>query len=334
MLLQSRLNERLLPDGIRSELRGIADGAGLSYRDVLLLNTVPDQLALAHTLPDASLLRRLFSASLPVTGSLSLCTSFVGWGDATDQGELLLGHSLESAERDVLRDQLVLFVRQPEATLATVGIGLSGSVGIWAGMNEQSLVVTLASSPSVDVEMVGQPLPVLLRVSLESQGDLDALAGSLVSAERQYGGNVIAADGKAPRAVAIELSAHQHALFEGATSGDQMARTNHFVDTELSPTQGGALDPAVSLASQERLDRVMAWMERNRGWIGVEKALAMLADVSSWPAAERAETGTLQSILFVPGDGALWLAQSGDCATGTFVQLTWAELVERTASRR
>ena len=114
MLVQSRLTEPVLPVSIRSELHGIADGAGLAYRDVLLLNTVPDQIALAHTLPDASLLPRLFSPSLPVTGSLSLCTSFVSWGSATNEGTLLLGHSLESAEGDVLRDRLVLVVRQPK----------------------------------------------------------------------------------------------------------------------------------------------------------------------------------------------------------------------------
>lgn len=90
LLVQSRLTEPLLPASIRSELHGVADGAGLSYRDVLLLNTVPDQLALAHTLPDASLLRRLFSPSLPLTGSPSLCTLFVGWDSSTEQGELLL----------------------------------------------------------------------------------------------------------------------------------------------------------------------------------------------------------------------------------------------------
>ena len=70
-------------------------------------------------------------------------------GEVDAKRIFLLGHSLESAEGDVLRDRLVLVVRQPKSTGATVGMGLAGSVGTWAGMNEQSLAVTLASSPSV-----------------------------------------------------------------------------------------------------------------------------------------------------------------------------------------
>ncbi len=329
MLVQSRLTEPRLPPSIRSELHGIADGAGLSYRDVLLLNTVPDQLALAHTVPDASLLRGLFSPSLPLTGSLSLCTSFVGWGSATDNGQLLLGHNVENAEGDVLRDQLVLVVRQPRSSAATVSLGLAGSVGIWAGMNERSLAVTLASSPSVDVKSVGQPLPILLRMSLETSGDLETLVGSVVSADRQYGGNVIAADGKAPRAVAIELSAHQYALFDGAAHGGELVRTNHFVDSELSITQASAVDDGVKRASQERLGRVTDWMERNNGWIGVDKALAQLLDVSSWPEAGRTDSRTLQSILFVPADACLWLAQDAHSSPGTYSRLTFDELTGR-----
>lgn len=332
MLLQSQLVEPLLPVAVRSELHGIADGAGLSYRDVLLLNSVPDQLALAHTLPDSSLLRGVFAPSMPVTGSLSLCTSFVGWGGSTDHGELLLGHSLESPESDILSDHLVILVRWPETANATVGIGLAGSVGIWAGMNEQSLAVTLASSPSVDVRPVGLPLSILLRLALETNGDLDTLIGELVSADRQYGGNVIVADGKAPLAAAVELSAHEYAIFE-ASGQDHLARTNHFVDSELSLTQQVALEDSVRLASQARLERVTAWMARNRGWIGVDKALALLLDFDSRSGAELSDVSTLQSILLVPADASLWLATGGDGSAGTFIQLTFEDLA-RSGLRR
>ncbi len=89
------------------------------------------------------------------------------------------------------------------------------------------------------------------------------------------------------------------------------------------------MDDGVKRASQERLDRVTDWMERNNGWIGVDKALAQLLDVSSWPEAGRTDSRTLQSILFVPADACLWLAQDAHSSPGTYSRLTFDELTGR-----
>lgn len=51
LLTYTRFLEREVPGDLRREMQGIAEGAGLSYQDVLLLNTVPDLLALTYGSP-------------------------------------------------------------------------------------------------------------------------------------------------------------------------------------------------------------------------------------------------------------------------------------------
>jgi hypothetical protein len=326
LLAQARFVATDYPEALRSELEGIADGAGLSYSDVLLLNTIPDLLTLAHRLPSAELVPELFSPAAPLQSSSSLCTAFAGWGGSTEGGRLLVGHSLESSEGRRLRDHLLVTIRQPNRGNASVSVGLVGSVGVWAGMNEASIAVALASSPSVDVAASGQPLPFLLRQVLDDCVDIESLTMKLMSTPRLYGGNIIAADGKAPQGIAIELSAHRQALFPAGVLAEDLARTNHFLSAELASSQEMVLGARDRQASESRLSRVEDWLSRNRGWIGVDKALALLVDIGVGAAEAERGGGTLQSALFVPADAALWIAPGLGADTGSFVRLVFPEL--------
>lgn len=314
LLSQARLVDKELPWHLRSEMRGIADGAGLAYQDVLLLNTMLDLQALGHKLPSWGLFPALFSGSgsRPTAGLSSFCSSFAGWGSATAEGRLLVGHNLDCAAPDPLQHYLLITVRRPSQGNASVAFGLVGGVGAWAGMNAERLAVTLSSSPSCDVLSSGQPLPFLLRQVLESTGDIRSALRLIVSAPRLYGGNVILADGKAPSAVVLELSARQHALFEGRADGGLLLRTNHFLASELKPTQQAATSGEEQAWSEARLERLSAMLESNEGWIGVEKALAFLVDARSAFSSYSRGPAALYSILLVPGECQAWIAASSN----------------------
>lgn len=329
LLSQAQLLDHELPNQLRQEMQGIADAAGLSYHDVLLLNTVPDLQALTRKTPSWGLLPALFSNTsqgVPAARS-SLCAAFAGWGDATADGELLVGHNLEGAESDLLQRYLALTVRQPSEGDALVSLGLVGTVGVWAGMNEEKITVALSSSPSVDVAARGQPLPFLLREVLASSGNLTEAVNQLLSAERLYGGNVILGDGKAPQGVALELSAHRHALFE-ADAGDLVLRTNHFLDSELALAQQHVLSAQERAASEARLERLRNALESNQSWIGTDKALAFLEGVGG-SSSSALGIDTLQSVLLNPGELAIWIEQgNGGASAASYVRLDFtAELL-------
>ena len=328
LLYQARLLDYGIPASLRQEMHGIADGAGLSYQDVLLLNTVPDLQALTRKVPSWDLFPALFSSAsqgVPAARS-SLCAAFAGWGHATADGELLVGHNLDCAETDLLQHNLVLTVRQPAKGDSFVALGLAGMVGVWTGMNEEKIIVALSSSPSADVAASGQPLPLLLRQVLESSGGLTEAVDLLLSAKRLYGGNVILGDGKAPQGVVLELSAHQHALFEADVASDLLLRTNHFLDTELAAAQRLVLSTEELAASETRMERLQDVLESNQGWIGTDKALAFLGDMDDAPSSGTKGVGTLQTILLNPARFTLWIAQRNASAAtvASYIRLDFA----------
>jgi hypothetical protein len=328
LLYQARLLDRPIPDPLRQEMQGIADGAGLSYQDVLLLNTVPDLQALTRRVPSWDLFPALFSSASQAVPSArsSLCAAFAGWGRATADGELLVGHDLDCAESDLLRRSLAVTIRHPSKGDSFVALGLVGTVGVWTGMNEEKVIVALSSSPSADVAVSGQPLPLLLRQVLESSGSLTEAVDLLLSAERLYGGNVILGDGKAPQGVVLELSAHEHALFEADAASDLLLRTNHFLDTELASAQRLVLSAGELASSDTRMERLQGVLESNQGWIGTDKALAFLEGMDDVPSGGIEGIGTLQTVLLNPARFTLWIAQGNPSAatTASYIRLNFA----------
>ena len=343
----ARVIDASVPVDLRREIRGIADGAGLSYEDVLLLNVLPDVLSLTRRLPvlelSPSLLfavqqSRLQQAIAYRTRSeqgLS-CASYAAWAGSTLDGSLLSGHRLEGAWDELLNRSLLITIRQPARGNVLISAGLVGTVGVWAGMNEERITVALSSSPSLDVAAGGQPLPFILRQVLEGAGDTSQGLQLLLSADRLCGGNVLLGDAKVPEATAVELSAHRHAIFETARSETVLVRTNHFVDSDLAVTQTAVLTEAQRLESMAHSDRLHELLKWNAGWISATKALEILDD--DWrvqlqsngaESASAAELQVAQMLLFDPQRLEVWAMQgrsearlvltelltAGDCCT-------------------
>ena len=303
LLSIARRLDRQMPGAWQREAQGIADGAGLSYADVLLLNAALD---LPSLLPGAT--------RPPWSGAPS--SSFAAWGRSTSGGELLVGHSLACDDAELLRRCWMIVVRRPSSGRATASLGLMGTLGAWAGMSEDRLVACLSPSPCVDVAVGGQPASFLLRQVLEGAGDLSEATNLVLSSACLSGGNWILGDGKAPDALVIELSAHRHALYEADATGGVLARTDHWLDPDLALIQQGVLSDAEREASAARLTRLQTLLQFNSGWIGTQKALAFLEDVQAVSGAGAASTPRfVHSVLFCPSRLTVWLANV-DAQTG------------------
>ena len=313
----ARLLDPDVPPALRRELQGIADGAGLSYQDVLLLNVVPDLLALTrrpYSWESSSLLHATARHSLPS------CVEFAAWGRSTEDKDLIVGHNLHSPDSDLLSPHVLVTVRQPDRGNALASVGLAGTVGVWAGISEEKITVALSSSPSVDSAWQGQPLPFLLRQALGRARDLGEAMDVILSAPRLSGGNVILADAKTPKAVAIEASAHRYAIFESTAECDALARTNHFLDPELALSQQGVLPDPERPANRVRLLELRS-LVCSSSQMDVETGLAILRDdrVTGYPGnasySDDRSTGVLQSVLFHPSALAMWVARSSAAAS-------------------
>lgn len=312
LLAYARLVDQDVPNDLREEMQGIADGAGLSYLDILLLNTIPDLLALARQLPALESFPLRFSATRYNNGKLHVisCMSFSVWGSAAIDGELLLGQNIDSSESNFLSPYLLTIVRQPAFGNAFVSLGMMGMVGVWAGMNEEKIAAVLSSAPSVDAATHGQTLPFLLRRALQNAGNIDEAMNTILAAPRCTGGIILLADGKAPHAVALELSAHQHVIFEIGAERGLLTRTIHFIDPELALLQQDTLSEQEKEMSKARLAQINTQLEVNHGWISTEKALSFLKEERDTISITTQDLPVvpLRSVLFCPGRFLLWIA--------------------------
>jgi hypothetical protein len=281
LLRHAREVESLLPADYKEEMRGLADGAGISYSQAVLLNVSVDLVS--QPWPEASIRELMLSlsprfvppytlAQVPGDGSQSTALAssdeageiifqgaFAAFGTATRDGGLLHAAWFESCPA---AEDLVVVVYHPISGNGFVAIGRPGMVGFTAGVNEEGLSVTGLDSPSRDATLEGIPLPILLREVLQYAGDIPTALGILGGAQRTTGRNVLIGDGKRPDAQVMEFSAHLVAVFPA--ENDLVTRSGHYLDGGLAETQR-ALDSWDEDSSWQHLEDLLQALEPSYG---------------------------------------------------------------------
>ncbi|MFQ6000934.1 MAG: C45 family autoproteolytic acyltransferase/hydrolase [Anaerolineae bacterium] len=281
LLQEARLLE--IPDEFREEMLGLAQGAGVSYTDILLLNSWPQLVARPRSDEALNEILTTFEPWFPphievrspfLTPnepgaswvSLSPGATFALFGEASKSGNLLHG-----VEGDMALERILLILYEPEVGNAFVSLSGPGMVGVNMGLNEERISVAYLDVPSLDSSLRGVPLPFTLRRVLQYSGDLPQALRIIASAPRTGGANVVIGDGKPASAAVLELSAHRHALFE-AQDG-YVVRTSRFSDSSLLAFQG----ERDSRASEERYSLWEEMIRRRYGLFDLEKVLFLLS---------------------------------------------------------
>src|SRR5581483_5937764 len=169
--------ERHIPPDLVREMRGVALGAGVPYRDVLFFNCFDDLL---HALMRLVLLlparaRRPFGLA---------CSSFVALAERTADGRMLLGRNLDyyldggvlGADGIVTRtmqEQLVVYAVRPARGRAFVSIGWPGCIGVVTGLNARGLALACLTSAVPGQTPNATPLPLLYRAIAQRAERLD-----------------------------------------------------------------------------------------------------------------------------------------------------------------
>jgi hypothetical protein len=278
----------------REELAGLAEGARVSYAQVLLLNTYDG--VVAQPWPTESTQDLILSLSpvylphfrplqafddsqaVPNVETLETVSeavvdgAFSAFGAATADAGLL-----QAAQFRVplpATGELVLVHYQPRTGNSFVTTRRPGVIGVSLGLNEERVAVTALPSPSQDASLEGMPLPFLLREVLQYAGDIPAALRILASVERDTGHNVLVSDGKRPDAKVVECSAHQYAVFDA--EGGLVVRTNHYVDAGLRETQYGFASWDED-ASWENLEALLRGLESDYGSLDAPQAMGLLS---------------------------------------------------------
>ncbi|MGO9598285.1 MAG: C45 family autoproteolytic acyltransferase/hydolase [Isosphaeraceae bacterium] len=170
--------KKYVPQRFFDEMRGIADGAGMDVRDVIIANFIPE---LFH------------------------CSGFALGGSATTDGKLYHGRVLDYGCDWRLQEHAVLTVAEPEGKIPFVNVTYAGFIGSVTGMNAEKISVGEMGGKGLG-HWDGVPMAFLMRMVLEEAMTLPEAVAIFRDHPRTCEYFFVIADGKTGKGVGIEAS--------------------------------------------------------------------------------------------------------------------------------
>lgn len=311
-----------LPAFATDTIRGIADGSGVSYDELLDGCTMPDALVWA-----VSRVAGLRGPGPAVAHRLALglgCTSALAWGDATRDGRLYHGRNFDYHGVGTWpRSQAVVF-HEPErgqryVSIAAAGVGLGGITA----MNEAGLTLTVHQHMFTDqARLGGTPIGVTGDVVMREARSLDD-AERILRGQRPCGcWTYVVSDGHRKEVLAWEESPSLAKAIRTGPRDTTFAYSNVYLDEELGRTEL-ALYGSYWRHNGGRLRAARRALREGEGALDAAAIAAVLADPGDPRCRLRdsiAMVMTVASVVFRPEDGAFWVA-TGEAPTsrGAFV---------------
>jgi isopenicillin-N N-acyltransferase like protein len=321
-----------IPRELREEMRGVADGARVSYRDIVLLNSFDDVLhGLIQLNPVLTpLMNHRFIA--PVLGRLA-CSSFVVTGERSREGRPIHGRNLdyylcdgfidpEGVVPRVLREHVVVFVVRPNRGRPFASVAWPGFVSAITALNADGLSLACLTSTVSRETANGVPLPLLYRLVAQYAGSVEEAEWLLRGARRTIGNNLTVSSGSSGDARLFEFTMERLAALR-PRDGVILA-TNHFQHPAMVELQEGCWIAPNSGFRLTRLQEIFA-----EGRFDAGDAQAALTDAcpadpgeQSWDCIQN--PGTVYSTVADPARFMLWV-RVHDGANRPFVELDLAD---------
>ena len=319
-----------IPRELRDEMRGVADGAGISYRDVLLFNCFDDVMhGLMQLNPVLTpILNHRFVA--PIMGRFA-CSSFVLSGSKSEAGRPIHGRNLDYMLTDgfvdplgvitrILREHVVVFVVRPDRGRPFASICWPGYVGALTAVNVDGLSLACLTSTVPRETANGIPMPLLYRLMAQYNSSLQEAEWLLRGARRTIGNNLTVASGQEQDARLFEFTMDRVAALR--PDDGLMLATNHFQHPHMTDLQLGWVVPN----SEARLARLAELFAE--GPYASGDAQAALSDTCPLEAGNDWDClrnpGTIYSTVVDTGLLSLWV-RTHDRPGRPFVELDLAE---------
>lgn len=270
------------------EMRGIADGAGLEYADILALNTFVD-------------------TDLILTSQQMTCINVVAFGEASADGSLVHGRNLDFPHRDALLRAATVFRCRPAKGHPFLSVAWAGHSGAFTAMNAAGITVTELSFVTDDVQAEATPMPFIVRRIAQYASSIDDAVEIVATSRRSAGFNLTVTDSKIPEARAIEFTATRYGVRE-ADRGCLVVSDNR-LSKEM---RKGQLAEPCAVA---RYIRALELAEAHRGKVDVEVMKQILADRFDLLTRRESATyncicsrNTIQSVVFAPQQRRAWVS--------------------------
>ncbi len=155
------------------------------------------------------------------------CTSFAAWGNATEDGKLIVGRNFDFyAGDDFARNKVVAFVK-PDSGYAFASVTWPGMVGVVSGMNSEGLTVTINAGKSSFPLTAKTPISLLTREVLQYAADIDQAIEIAKRRKVFVSESIMVASAAENRAILIEVSPKKFGVYEPSENG-RLVCSNHF----------------------------------------------------------------------------------------------------------
>jgi hypothetical protein len=308
-----------IPAEYIEEMRGIAEGAGVSYEQILLLHTHADMVHFGKEWGRVTDGRQRKQESL--------CSNFVAFGPATVGGKVYHGRNLDWTTGTGIQEFATVLIAEPEGGVPFALVAWAGCAGGVTGMNAEGITFGEMTSSTADETLDGLPLFLACRRILDSCRDLAEVEQFVKSCPGTTGWNFMIADGDAQDALAIEVDAKQRVFYRPNDPAElippmsypiphAIRRTNHPITPALQEGIAsragitGIKVPVVRTAvpfldTWQRYAALGYWIsEEYDGKIDEKVARAML---QTEPVAGG---GNLHSAVFDATDRVMWVANA------------------------
>lgn len=282
--------EEVFPEFVE-EVRGIAEGANISFEEVWTLNC--------------------YEGLTEVRQQMWGCTSLAISDDQTANGHVLMAHNEDWTSVD--KDHVYLVRAEPDDGPMFVGMTY-GPLLVNIGLNAEGIGVAIDSVYPTDGR-VGVPRILSSRAVLNARTIGQAIR-ACVPKLRAGGYSYVLAD-PSGEIYTVETAATTHVILYGERGW--LAHTNHY----LSPKMQALEEPGTYSSSNVRLNRARRLLRRQLGQVTVESLQALLRDHVNFPDSicshedpndlphEREQT--LVSLIMDLTERVMWAAPGPPC---------------------
>lgn len=260
-----------IPESIIKEMEGLAEGSGIPYSKILMLNLFPEMF---H------------------------CSGITVANQATTHGELYHVRVLDYSIGISIQNTAVMLVVQPIDGYSFVNVTYAGFIGSVTGMNNQKIALGEIGGKGHG-SWNGLPMAFLLRQVLEKTANLDEVKNLLKTTPRTCEYYYIFSDGKNRDSFAAYVTADRLDIIPPGTSYAFFTAYN----SREYPAHNQPKDTIV-ITRWDKYEELEKRLLKNYGKI----TIADLKEIIKRPVAH---PSNLHNAIFSPETSELWVAHAG-----------------------
>lgn len=296
-----RIARRILKTGVaharrlRPDQEPLAEAFGLSAATGIDVQTIVEAALGPET---AQVLLGQFS-SLAIGSAPSQCTSFVAWGDATADGEMLIGRNTDYPLNGFFDRHPTVVYQTPTdgghrfMTVTSAGFHNGGV----CGFNEHGIYLAIHTVPTKHVSSARLPVFLVGQHVLRTAKTFDEVETILADSKPAAGWSYHVVSTKERRAASFELCAERVERLDA--TGTTHVTTNHWRTAPMQ-SKNLAVNETVDEDTRARMMRAKTLIDEAGGALDVEGAMRILGDkIDPYSGEKRVAPNTIAASITV-----------------------------------